>query len=99
MATTKKSSKIAPVLMAIAKVKAPVIAPAAEVVSPIEVPSKVVTPSRGLGIGALVKELITQGFNNDEILERVRTEFPSASTNKACVSWYRSDMKKRAAKV
>ena len=97
MATAKKqrTSKIASILPAPVQVEqveqtAPIEAP-----TPAEVPPP---PAKGQGIGKLVKELITEGLNNDEVLERVRGQFPSASTNKACISWYRSAMKKAAAK-
>ena len=53
-------------------------------------------PVRGQGIGKLVKELIVQGLDNNTILARVKEQIPGANTNKACISWYRADLKKKA---
>jgi hypothetical protein len=55
-------------------------------------------PVRGQGIGKLVKELIVQGLDNNTILAQVKEQIPGANTNKACISWYRADLKKKAAK-
>jgi beta-lactamase class A len=86
------------------KAKAAKVAPAVfeQVLAKVEEQAAVTpeTPaapkSKGLGIGALVKDLIGSGLSNDEILSRVKEQFPSASTNKACVAWYRSAMRKSA---
>lgn len=96
MATAKKqrTSKIASILPAPVQEQVEQTAPI-EAPTPAEVPPP---PVKGQGIGKLVKDLISEGLNNDEVLEKVREQFPSANTNKACVSWYRSAMKKAAAK-
>jgi hypothetical protein len=60
-------------------------------------PAAPVPAPRGQGIGKLIKDLVGQGKTNDEIMVAVKETFPSASTNKACISWYRSDMKRKAA--
>lgn len=95
MATAKKRSNKAPIAAPeIAVPAAPEVTVPAE---PIEV-EKVAAP-RGLGIGKLIKDLVGQGKTNDEIMVAVKDAFPAASTNKACISWYRSDMKRRARAV
>jgi hypothetical protein len=106
---SKRTSKIAAIIPTTEVIAQEIIAPTVfeEQVAKIEeqaaaapeVQVKAPTPSRGQGIGALVKELIAQGLNNDEILTKVKEQFPTAATNKGCVSWYRSDMKKKAAKT
>jgi len=66
-------------------------------VEPIEQTAATEAPkSKGLGIGALVKDLIGQGLNTDDILAQIKEQFPTASTNRACVAWYRSDLKRKA---
>ena len=47
-----------------------------------------------VGIGALIRELISKGKGNEEIVDTVLQKFPDAKTNAANVSWYRNDMKK-----
>lgn len=49
---------------------------------------------KGTGIGALIRELIGKGRENQEIVDTVLQKFPGAKTNAANVSWYRSAMKK-----
>jgi len=46
------------------------------------------------GIGALVRELITKGKGNEEIVDTVLQKFPGARTNAANISWYRNQMKR-----
>ena len=92
--TPKRTAKIAPAVFEKLAAKIEEQAAAAP-----DVPVKAPAAPRGQGIGALVKELIAQGLNNDAILEKVKEQFPTAATNKGCVSWYRSDMKKKAAAV
>jgi hypothetical protein len=60
--------------------------------SAVDVP---VTP-KGQGIGQYAKELIAEGKTNEEVVELVKARFVGASTNRACVAWYRADMKRRA---
>jgi hypothetical protein len=110
VAKSKRTSKVAAILPTPAAVIAPAVfeeqataikkqaakAKKQAPVAPVETPPPA---PRGLGIGALVKDLITQGLSNDEVLTKVMEQFPTASTNKGCVSWYRSDMKKKAAKL
>ena len=46
-----------------------------------------------VGVGAFVKNLITEGLTNEDILEKVRNEFPANNTNASCVNWYRNALK------
>lgn len=50
--------------------------------------------TKGPGVGSLVKDLIGQGLNTDDILVKVKEAFPEAKTNRTCVSWYRSSLKR-----
>lgn len=45
------------------------------------------------GVGAFCKELIAEGKTNQEILEAVAEQFPTAKTSKNCVAYYRAKMK------
>lgn len=45
------------------------------------------------GVGNFIKQLITEGLTNEEILERVATEWPTNTTNANCVNWYRNALK------
>lgn len=47
------------------------------------------------GIGAKCRELIKLGKTNQEILDTIKAEFPSAKTTVACVAWYKADMRKK----
>lgn len=86
---TAKTSTKKP-MPAKSKTKIQVEAPIVEVQAPtIEAPKK--------GIGAMIKELIGQGLSTDDILTKVKEVNPDAKTNRACVSWYRSDLKKKVA--
>ena len=93
MATAKKqrTSKIASIL------PAPVLVEQVEQTAPIEAPAP--AEVRGLGVGKLAKELIAQGLDNKTILAAIKEQLPNASTSVACISWYRSAMKKAAAKT
>jgi hypothetical protein len=92
--TPKRTAKIAPAVFEKLAAKIEKQAAAAP-----DVPVKAPAAPRGQGIGAMVKDLIAQGLSNDDILIKVKEQFPTAATNKGCVSWYRSDMKKKAAKT
>jgi hypothetical protein len=46
-----------------------------------------------VGVGAFVKNLITEGLTNEEILEQVHVNFPANNTNVSCVNWYRNALK------
>ncbi|MEM7470978.1 MAG: hypothetical protein AAF340_06445 [Pseudomonadota bacterium] len=46
------------------------------------------------GVGDLAMKLIKEGLPNQEVLARVRKEFPDASTTMDSVSWYRSAMRR-----
>lgn len=45
------------------------------------------------GVGEFAKKLIRGGMTNAEVLERVRSEFPTAKTSANSVNWYRSKMR------
>lgn len=45
------------------------------------------------GIGAFCKEQILEGKTNDEILEAVAVQFPTAKTTRNCVAYYRAKLK------
>ncbi len=45
-------------------------------------------------IGALAYELILAGFSDDEVLEEVRRRIPAAKTSKACIAWYKVQLRK-----
>ena len=45
------------------------------------------------GIGAFCKGMIADGKTNEEILEAVATDFPTAKTTRNCVAYYRAKMK------
>ena len=51
------------------------------------------------GVGDLAMRLIRQGLPNEEVLERVREEFPDASTTMDSVYWYRSAMRRNGENV
>ncbi|MCJ7804727.1 hypothetical protein MUP35_03290 [Patescibacteria group bacterium] len=46
-----------------------------------------------VGVGAFVKNLITEGLTNEEILEQVHVNFPANNTNVSCINWYRNALK------
>lgn len=57
-------------------------------------PSSGAVGRRGpVGVGAFIKSLIPEGLTNDEIMERVATEFPANHTNSNCINWYRNALK------
>ena len=45
-------------------------------------------------IGAVAMDAIRSGKSNEQVLEAVRAEFPSAKTTVACVNWYRNKVRK-----
>ena len=45
-------------------------------------------------VGNLVRGLIYVGRTTEQILEAVAYAFPAAKTSPACVSWYRSQLRK-----
>jgi len=46
------------------------------------------------GIGVLAIELLAEGRPDEEILTEIRRRMPWAKTTKACLAWYRVQMKK-----
>lgn len=47
-------------------------------------------------IGSFVRnEILTSDLTNVEILDKVHKAFPSAKTTMACISWYKSDMRRK----
>lgn len=49
------------------------------------------------GVGAFAKEQIALGKTNAEVLEAVKTQFPTAKTTTSCIAYYRTAMKKGVA--
>ena len=45
------------------------------------------------GVGAFIKEKITEGLTNQEIIDEVAAKFPENFTNTNCVNWYRNALK------
>jgi hypothetical protein len=46
------------------------------------------------GIGAFAKEQIIQGRTNQEVLNMIATQFPTARTSMSCIAYYRNALKK-----
>ena len=46
-----------------------------------------------VGVGAFIKEQITAGKTNAEIMELVADQFPANNTNVNCINWYRNALK------
>ena len=46
------------------------------------------------GVGSFAKEQIALGKTNAEVLEAVKTQFPTAKTTTSCIAYYRTAMKK-----
>jgi hypothetical protein len=66
--------------------KAPTAAPkVAEVAAP---------STKKQGIGAFVQDCIKNGHTNENILQKVKANFPNAKTTAASINWYRSQMRK-----
>jgi len=47
-----------------------------------------------IGVGELAEHLLLEGLTNEEVLERVQADFPTASTTLKAISWYRAKLKK-----
>ena len=52
-------------------------------------------PPMNQGVGAFIRECITSGLPNVEILKLVEAKYTNNNTTYACVAWYRNDMKKK----
>lgn len=61
--------------------------------------TKVDKLNRTSGVGRVACEAIRAGMTNAEALEHVQASFPGARTTLACISWYRSEMRKLGEKV
>jgi len=50
-----------------------------------------------MSIGTFVRETISNNsaLSTEEILAKVRDQFPEAKTTASCVAWYKSDMRKK----
>jgi hypothetical protein len=48
---------------------------------------------RGKGIGAFCMDLILNGDSNDEVLTKVKKQFPDAATSMSSIAWYRNKLK------
>ena len=46
-----------------------------------------------VGVGAFIKEQISAGKTNDEIIKLVKEQFPDNHTNTNCINWYRNALK------
>lgn len=46
------------------------------------------------GIGSFAKEQILNGHSNQEILEMIQAQFPTAKTTTSCIAFYRTALKK-----
>lgn len=53
----------------------------------------------GTGIVKLINELLVAGKTNDAILKAVKSKFPKAKTNAACVSWARTKLRSENSKI
>jgi hypothetical protein len=47
------------------------------------------------GVGDFIRECITSGLKNVDILKLVAEKYTNNNTTYACVAWYRNDMKKK----
>lgn len=54
---------------------------------------------KNVGVGTFIKNLITEGLGNKEILSIVHEQYGNNNTTYACVAWYRNKMKKTNAVV
>lgn len=50
---------------------------------------------RAPGIGAMMRELIKAGKDNQQVLDAVKKKFPDSVAQKTSVAWHRSQMKKK----
>ena len=46
------------------------------------------------GVGQFIRNLISEGLGNKEVLKIVHEQYGNTSTTYACVAWYRNKMKK-----
>jgi len=46
------------------------------------------------GVGAVIREALTAGKSNAEVLAAVKAELPDAKTTMSTVSWYRNQARK-----
>ena len=52
-------------------------------------------PPMNTGVGDFIRECITSGLKNVDILKLVEEKYTNNNTTYACVAWYRNDMKKK----
>lgn len=57
------------------------------------------TTTRKRGVGAVIREALLAGKDNEACLAAAKAEFPDSNTGLSTVSWYRSDMRKNGEKV
>ena len=52
-------------------------------------------------IGSFARSILATeaGLSNQQVLERVKAQFPDAKTSIACIAWYKSNMKKTGFKA
>ena len=51
---------------------------------------------KNIGVGAFIRQCITSGLRNVDILKLVEEQYANNNTTYACVAWYRNDMKKKS---
>jgi hypothetical protein len=52
-------------------------------------------PPLNIGVGEFIRQCITSGLKNVDILKLVEEKYTNNNTTYACVAWYRNDMKKK----
>ena len=52
-------------------------------------------PPMNIGVGDFIRECISSGMKNVDILKLVEEKYTNNNTTYACVAWYRNDMKKK----
>ncbi len=49
-------------------------------------------------IGSVAVAAIKNGLNNEEVLKKIKAQFPEAKTQMASVNWYRNDLRSKGEK-
>ena len=60
----------------------------------VKIDATVKTPKAGVG-SFCVDKILNTNWTNMEILDAVKSTFPTAKTSYACVAWYRSDLRSK----
>jgi len=87
----------------------PLLTTALEMIKPTEVVAELVVTTeivevpkvkKNQGVGIFVKNLISEGLSNKDIMVILNDQYgPDNTTTYACVAWYRNKMKKAGAEV